>query len=84
MINFVLFLRWLKENDAYEKFKENAIKLRYDNVKLMRTNSLHYETYLQVAFWWRRTPEGYYYWERLNCAWSKYCDGILRKKWKKR
>lgn len=81
----ILFLRWLKEQDAYNKFKSNI-----KNVKYLPTNIwwpihhcktleayleyVNYMEYIKRAFQWNLTPQTEKYWNTLDLKWLNFLD----------
>lgn len=62
------FLQFLKENNLYYRFESylyNRMKIEVDEYLIKESP----ENYLNNAFSWRLTDEGYDYWMSLNKAW---------------
>jgi len=67
------FIKFLQDNKALSLFKKNMKKRsKKENIELLM---LLYEgtyqpyKYLCAAFMWRKTPEGFDYWKKLNEKW---------------
>ena len=73
------FVRFLKERNAYDKYRHN----------LFLNKGCNYKTFLKMfmngglisnAFSWRDTKEGFDYWEKLYDEFvEKYCEKFIQK-----
>lgn len=77
------FIRWLKEENVYAEFKNNFLAVptnKHGDVLLtpgivrkttfaefIEKTSPH--EYINKAFLWNRTPEGFIFWSRVNIRW---------------
>lgn len=58
-----LFLRYLKENGLYHRYKHNLLKQK-KNVDC--THYFNSMSYINCAFAWDETKEGYEYWYKIS------------------
>jgi len=67
------FIEFLKENEAYEKFKtnlkEDRINIESKQATLKTVFEEHPLNYIEVGFVWHKTQEGYNFWHSLNKLW---------------
>ena len=65
-----LFFDFLRKHDALEAYKKNFKNYRENRSfnDVFSRNSLHSD-YIIGAFSWSRTPEGHWYWRRLQDEW---------------
>jgi len=72
------FFRWLKENDAYEKFMyNNSRPLERSFTKIEDNNNS--ASFIWGTFVWERTNEGEDYWAKLSSKWVKLKNGEISK-----
>ena len=69
-----LFIRFLKENNAYHLFLYNICNRKYDpswqyNIEDIKTYKAYY--LINHAFAWGETNEGYDFWYNINAKWGK-------------
>lgn len=65
------FIEFLERNNAWEKFEANFHK-QGRNVKEYKKDCKTFNSYhVAGAFIWRRTPEGYNYWQGLQDKWRE-------------
>ena len=72
-----IFITFLKENHAFEQYMYNFkfVGKRYNHVnkcfnKLINLQSA--ESYIDNAFTWDDTKEGFEFWYRLHLLWVEY------------
>lgn len=58
------FFKFLKENDALEKYLSN-----FDAIKLSKISAPR--SYIALAFAWSSTKEGWDFWSNLHNKWVK-------------
>jgi hypothetical protein len=73
-----LFFDFLRKKDALEAYKRNFKEYRGSTSfnDVFSRNRL-YSDYIIGAFSWTRTPEGHWYWRRLQDEWN-----VIRHKYK--
>ena len=85
MLKYTLeFIAFLKENNAYNKFKKNCLKYRHVNnpthaielydflnplVRYKKKGYTDLCSIINTSFVWRLTPEGFAFWGNLNEKW---------------
>ena len=76
-----IFITFLKEHHAFEKYIYNFkyVGKRYNRVdkcfnKLIKSQSA--ESYIDNAFTWDDTNEGWEYWYNLHTLWVEYYNNI--------
>lgn len=69
------FYLFLKENNAWDEFKENA-KLRGKKSAFKWQFPNDSTDYVSSAFYWEGTLQGHDYWEKLDDKWLEL-NGIL-------
>lgn len=67
------FIKFLKAKGAYENFKKSiADLLSVSNITLHKYLAIRDPLlYLEGAFIWAHTIQGYKYWEEINAEWYK-------------
>lgn len=73
------FFRFLKENNAYEQYIMNfntKLGKEYRKINGFHSTKKFFEDvgskyFITYGFIWRNTPQGYGYWDNLNCKWKK-------------
>lgn len=66
------FIKFLKKHDAYEKFMYNLLAEKwYELDELYKIIPIH--KWIDCAFEWIETSEGYDYWNALDGLW---CDVV--------
>lgn len=79
-----MFLKWLKDKEVYEQYKENYCDIEkrfpkyHDN---MSFNQFFYDDIgesISWAFRWQDTPEGWLYWNEID---KKYRKLIINNNW---
>lgn len=63
------FIKFLKENNAWEKFEKNFIKQGTDVKEYKEACKTPKNWELVMAFTWANTDEGFPYWRALNNKW---------------
>lgn len=63
-----LFVNFLKSNGAYESFMRNYLESDPPPC-IERLKSFDPRHYIVSSFYWNSTPEGKYYWNRLDDKW---------------
>ena len=69
------FINFLKRFNAYDEFINNlTVQEEFSSLDQLFHNS---ETcdWIDDAFWWDKTPEGYEYWESLDNLWYNTVKG---------
>lgn len=71
-----IFLRWLKVNDLYEKYKEETFSFRGKDNVMHKTHELFNQAkphlYILGAFDWGHTEDGLDFWSEKNDMWIIY------------
>lgn len=71
-----LFIKFLKDNDAYEQYVFNFNKREKFRNKACPKNQFFSKTedkaYILCAFTWSRTIEGWSYWNKFHEKWNNY------------
>ena len=63
------FINFLKILKAYDEFINNLeVQEEFSSLEQLFNNSNVYD-WINDAFWWDKTPEGYEYWESLDNFW---------------
>lgn len=67
-----IFLKWLKDKEVYEQYKENFIN--YSNHKSFPrfTSKFRIDDYLMTCFCWEKTLQGEDYWRDLYREWISF------------
>ena len=65
------FIKFLEDNNAWEKFERNFIKQGVDVKEYKRGCKTFERSHLTLAFTWSETKEGSKYWSRLNDKWRQ-------------
>ena len=68
-----LFFSFLKDNNAYEKWRRNVDKDRICDIM----NRNYYDLYIKLSFFWAGTKEGHMYWRNLDDKWEKIVKFVL-------
>lgn len=64
------FFKFLKENDALEKYITNV-----PDIRVIKSLSFP-NRYIVDPFIWDRSEDGYDYWIQLHNKWIKYLDSL--------
>ena len=73
-----LFIKFLKDKNAYEQYMHNFKIHRIKNKELINSNrftpkeffiNTFYGDFFAYAFFWNDTPQGFDYWGRLDNEW---------------
>ena len=73
-----LFIKFLKDNNAYEQYMANFKIHRIKNKELVNSNKFTpkeffnntlYGDFFAYAFFWKDTSQGYDYWNKLDGKW---------------
>ena len=74
------FIRFLKENNAYEPFLTNFEKREEKRNKVcpkrQYLKKMEPEDFIDRAFDWKNTKEGWKYWFNLSIEWQRIFDKI--------
>lgn len=63
------FINFLKISKAYDEFINNLeVQEEFSSLEELCNNSEPCD-WIDDAFWWQDTPEGYEYWEYLDNLW---------------
>lgn len=72
------FLRWLKNNNLYEKYKEETFSFRGKDNVMCKTRDLFNQAkprlYILGAFDWAHTEDGLDFWSEKNYMWVMYME----------
>lgn len=72
------FLRWLKNNNLYEKYKEETFSFRGKDNVMHKTHDLFNQAqpclYILGAFDWGHTEDGLDFWSEKNAMWRLYME----------
>lgn len=72
------FLRWLKINNLYEKYKEETFSFRGKDNAMCKTRDLFNQAkphlYILGAFDWEHTEDGLDFWSEKNDMWRMYME----------
>ena len=75
-----LFIQFLKENNIYEQYMYNFNKREESRNKAYPKNQffskVRREQYINYAFTWSITPEGWSYWNKFHEKWNNYTAAI--------
>lgn len=77
-----IFFNWLKSKGAYEAYKlarHNTNRLLeeiYASNPYYRRRLISPTQFINHAFTWSLTREGYKYWDNINSEWRKYVQKI--------
>lgn len=70
------FIKFLKQNNVYEQYMHNFIKREEKRNKLCPKNQFFSKTepeeYINKAFRYDLTKEGWLYWFKLSVEWRRY------------
>ena len=78
------FIKFLKQNNAYEQFLNNFKIHRIKNKELINSNKITPKEFFintfcgdffAYAFFWKDTPQGFSYWGRLDNEWRHIVIG---------
>lgn len=67
------FVRFLKENNAYMKYRINLKNYCMNNSDFFHLPKTSGNKLLGYAFFWDETKEGYTFWKELNNKWQRKC-----------
>lgn len=82
-------LRWLIEEGLLHKYCNNVINectavnpgdacfIKFIERNQLIRNKEYYDQFINWAFYWNRTPEGYNFWYRRNNWFKDYLDSIF-------
>lgn len=70
-----IFFKWLKENDAYEAYKENFLKTKEIGFPTFCERNPMF-SFFTTAFTWRSTSEGFDYWREIEKEWITYLERL--------
>ena len=82
-----IFVSWLKCNNIYYSFRINHYNLNDDNIRFFKMyyhNEYNIKTvslpkyWIQYAFSWSATKEGYEFWSDKQNEWYDYYDRIKK------
>ena len=65
------FIKFLKDNNAYDQYVQNAENDHHADVKGIQKRN-HPEHWISAAFDWERTPELCDYWRNLSVKWNGF------------
>ncbi len=69
------FLRWLKDNNHYYRYKLN---IRYDNIintlLIDLRNGYRADYLIESSFDWDESYEGWDFWSDVDDMWTDYCN----------
>ena len=75
-----VFLRFLKDNNAYFAFISNVEKNNQEGYLKDFFIKYNPERWLSSPFVWERTVQGINFWLNLSCKWSQIIHSINTKK----
>lgn len=58
----------------YANAQKNAQKYEYESVFSSSWQTKSYKRWVEFAFTWDETTEGYDFWKRIHENWYKYCE----------
>lgn len=67
-----MFLKWLKDKEVYEQYKENFINYSKHKSFLRFTSKFRIDDYLMNCFCWDNTSQGEDYWCSLYREWVSF------------
>lgn len=66
---FQKFIRFIKENNVYDKYKNNVIN---DKCLISELKKFRMESYISGAFDWLSSKEGIDFWVNMNDKWLNF------------
>ena len=77
MKNVYIFLNWLSNHNSLKLFINNWEEYNSEKFTLKRYSRScpkHPEYWIDDAFSWAGSNEGYDFWEQRHCAWRHFCQ----------
>ena len=72
------FNKFLRENNCASKFYVNRVKQKKESVSKMLTK-VKPILWADIAFTWKRTPQGHDYWGNIDLKWERRLKEIGHK-----